>query len=68
MGKEENNGHKEGEDMSAILEKDNVKVDLKSALDKIASKVPVLKVRDGKIILDRNNEDHIDWFEDDGDN
>lgn len=55
---------KEGEDMQATLQKEST--DLKISLKKIGAKIPFLGGPKGKIKLDPQNEEHKDWYEDDG--
>ena len=66
MGKEDNHDkkvEKEGENMSALLEKK--RLDLQEKLNKISANSPILKTNNGKIELDPNNPQHREWFEDD---
>ena len=66
MGKEDNHDkkvEKEGEDMSALLEKKHI--DLKEKLARISAKASPLKTKNGMIELDPNNPQHREWFEED---
>lgn len=40
--------------------------DLKRKIDKLTEHTPVLKGKDNMVELDPNNEQHREWFEDDG--
>lgn len=68
MDKEDNHDkkvEKEGENMSALLEKKHI--DLKEKLAKISAKAPTLKTKNGMIELDPNNPQHKEWFDEDED-
>jgi len=64
MNKEEKDGKKqkkEGEDMSALVEKK--RSDLKEKLDKISANSPILKGKGNMVKLDPQNPQHKEWFE-----
>ncbi|MDT3701092.1 MAG: hypothetical protein RO469_16940 [Thermincola sp.] len=62
MGKEDkNNKQKEGEDMSAVLEKKYE--EFQEKLARITAKASPLKTKNGMIELDPNNPQHKEWFE-----
>lgn len=66
MGKDDNHDKmdkKEGEDVSAILEKKQE--DINEKLARISAKASPLKTKNGMIELDPNNPLHIEWFDDD---
>ena len=45
-------------DVDAMLQQQKIK----SALDKISSKLNILEGKDGMIKLDKNNKGHVDWY------
>lgn len=54
----------EEKDMATVLEKQYQ--ELKLNAEKLRLRAEILKVdKDGAIVLDRNNPDHRQWFEDD---
>jgi hypothetical protein len=38
---------------------------IKKELDEICSKLPIHECKDGVILLDRNNPDDVDWYNED---
>ncbi|MDP2892057.1 MAG: hypothetical protein Q8O09_02835 [Bacillota bacterium] len=48
--------------MATVLKKDTNTI-LQERLRYIASKAPIGKVKDGKVILDRNNPQDVEWYE-----
>lgn len=64
MDKDDNHNkkvEKEGEDMSALVEKKPV--DLRKKLSRISAQANPLKTKNGVIELDPNNPQHKEWFE-----
>lgn len=52
------------DDMELIREKSTKKNTFEAMLDKISSELPVAKEKDGMIILDKNNPDDVEWWND----
>jgi|LSQX01.2.fsa_nt_gb hypothetical protein len=50
------------EDMDMVLKREE-HTTLEQKLQHIASKSPVVKTVDGKVILERNNKRDIEWYE-----
>lgn len=57
----------EGKKVERLLEKTDIKesMTLDEKLDYIYSKADRVKTKGNAIVLDRNNKDHVEWFEDD---
>ena len=53
----------QGENMQVTVKEETL--DIKAALNKISANSFMLKVQKGKIILNRENKDHKEWFEED---